>query len=38
MQQGTNDLAGSINVTNNKLAEMETNVKIVQKYFIKNGK
>ena len=38
MQQGTNDLVGSIYVTNNKLAEMETNMKIVQKYFIKNGK
>ena len=38
MQQGTNDLVGSINVTNNKLAEMETYMKIVQKYFIKNGK
>ena len=27
MQQGTNDLVGSIYVTNNRLAEMGTNMK-----------
>ena len=31
MQQGTNGLVGSINATNNKLAEMETNMKMPQK-------